>query len=331
MLWALQRTPDTPVAGSPAPRGSSPVEQLRATCAWIATRSTVVRVLDDRIAAYAQQWQKIASAGEPAPPAQPVARAQREQAAAFWLTLDVINFGSGWFPTLRKPQGSTGYRTIAAGVRRRFDEVGRWTAPELAELTTQELGSWLDQDPEHELIGLMTRSLNDLGANVQRLYGRSFAAVVDAARGSAVALVETLAGWRSFADTSTYEGRPVPFLKRAQIAAADLHRAGVASFSDLARLTMFADNLVPHVLRLDGILWFDPELVARIERGELIEHGSPEEVEIRACAVHAVEQLVAAAGSNGITAAQMDELLWNRGQTPAYKAAPRHRSRSTAY
>ncbi len=53
---------------------------------------------------------------------------------------------------------------------------------------------------------------------------------------------------------------------------------------------MFADNLVPHVLRLDGVLWFDPELVARIEHEELIEHGSPEEVEIRACAVHAVER-----------------------------------------
>ena len=61
---------------------------------------------------------------------------------------------------------------------------------------------------------------------------------------------------------------------------------------------MFADNLVPHVLRLDGVLWFDPELVARIERGELIEHGSPEEVEIRACAVHAVELIVAAVGSS---------------------------------
>ena len=57
---------------------------------------------------------------------------------------------------------------------------------------------------------------------------------------------------------------------------------------------MFADNLVPHVLRLDGILRFDPELVARIDREELIEHGSAEEVEIRACAVHAVELLVAA-------------------------------------
>ena len=202
------------------------------------------------------------------------------------------------------------------------------------DLTTAELAQWLDQDPEHELIGLMVGSLRDLGANVQRLYGRSFAALVDAAEGSAVRLVETLGQWRSFADVSSYDGRPVPFLKRAQIAAADLHRAGVVQFNDLARLTMFADNLVPHVLRLDGILWFDPELVARIERGELIEHGSPEEVEIRACAVHAVELLSAAAPATDATrpsAAQIDEILWNRGQTPSYKAVPRHRSRSTAY
>jgi len=71
------------------------------------------------------------------------------------------------------------------------------------------------------------------------------------------------------------------------IAAADLHRAGVARFADLRALTMFADNLVPHVLRLDGVLAFDPDLVDRIDREELIAHGSPEEVEIRACAVHA--------------------------------------------
>jgi hypothetical protein len=119
-------------------------------------------------------------------------------------------------------------------------------------------------------------------------------------------------------------------LKRAQIAAADLHRARAVEFDDLGRLTMFADNLVPHVLRLDRILWFEPELVARIDRGELIEHGSPEEVEIRACAVHAVELLVAAS-SSGVSAAQIDRILWTRGQAPEYKALPRHRSRSTAY
>jgi hypothetical protein len=246
-----------------------------------------------------------------------------------------VNFGSGWFPTLRKRAGATGYRTIAAGIAQRFEAAGRWTPAQLTGLTREELAQYLDQDPEHELIGLMTQSLRDLGANVRRLYGGSFAAVVDRAGSSAVQLVETLAGWQSFSDVSDYDGRSIPFLKRAQITAADLDRAGVAAFDDLDRLTMFADNLVPHVLRLDGVLWFDAELVDRIERGELIEHDSPEEVEIRACAIHAVELLVAAAPNSSDPthrcAAQIDELLWNRGQAPEYKAVPRHRSRSTAY
>ncbi len=99
--------------------------------------------------------------------------------------------------------------------------------------------------------------------------------------------------------------------------------------NDIGRLTIFADNLVPHVLRLDGVLRFDEGLVARIERAELIDHGSPEEVEIRACAVHAVELI--AAERPDACAADLDKFLWNRGQWERYKARPRHRSRCTAY
>jgi hypothetical protein len=306
-------------------------DELREASAWIAARSTAVHVVPERIVEYARQLGDIEDRTGLARVRSSISPVRRERDAAFWLTLDAINFGSGWFPSLRKQEGATGYRTIAAGIQRRFDENGRWTAAELTGLTQAELAGWLDQDADHELVTLMTQSLRDLGANVRRLYGGSFAAVVDSASNSAIRLVETLATWRSFDDVSHYDGRAIPFLKRAQIAAADLSRAGVAEFSDLERLTMFADNLVPHVLRLDGVLWFDPELVARIEREELIEHGSPEEVEIRACAVHAVELLAAAAPMRKTNAAQIDEVLWNRGQLPQYKAVPRHRSRSTAY
>ena len=45
-------------------------------------------------------------------------------------------------------------------------------------------------------------------------------------------------------------------MKRAQIAAADLALAGIAPADDLPELTLFADNLVPHVLRIDGVLEF---------------------------------------------------------------------------
>src|SRR6185437_12077800 len=98
---------------------------------------------------------------------------------------------------------------------------------------------------------------------------------------------------------------------------------------DLDRLTMFADNLVPHILRLDSVLTYQDALLDRIKHGELIEHGSPEEVEIHACAVHTVARI--AAERAGAREADVNSLLWHRGREPRYKAVPRHRSRCTAY
>lgn len=306
-----------------------PLTELRLACAEVARRSRYVTVNRDAIGRYAAALGRSRDPGPPDPEVHLVGR-RREDLAAFWLTLDAINFGSGWFPTLRKREGRSGYFTVAGGIRNRFEGHGPWAARELATIDAAELAAALGQDPGHELMGLFARSLRDLGARITQDYDGRFGAVIDGASGSAARLVTTLARWRCFEDTSHYEGIPVPFLKRAQIAAADLSLAGVARVDDLGRLTMFADNLVPHVLRLDGVLVFAPTLVERIERRELIEHGSPEEVEIRACAVHSVELIVAARRGQD-TAADIDRLLWFRGQEPAYKARPRHRSRCTAY
>ena len=178
-------------------------------------------------------------------------------------------------------------------------------------------------------MALFARALRELGAHVRDAHGGSFLALARSGDGSAAALAEHLARLPTWHDVSPYDGRPVPFFKRAQLAAGDLHLQGIAPADDVAALTLFADNLVPHVLRIDGVLAFDPELVERIERGELIAHDSPEEVEIRACAVHAVELLVAAHGAT--TATAVDNTLWHRGGEPRYKAHPRHRARTTAY
>jgi len=302
---------------------SDPLQEIRNACAWVSARARQVAIERDRIERYAAEL--AASPGPP--PAEP--DGDPEARAAFWLTLDAINFGSGWFPTLRKRPGLSGYNTIAAGLRERFERHGPWSAGQLAGIDAAALSASLGQDPGHELMALYAESLRDLGSHVDREFGASFLEAVGAGELGAGELVERLAGWACFADSSLYEGRPIPFLKRAQIAVADLSRARVIDPPDLHRLTMFADNLVPHVLRLDGVLAFQPELVARIEREEPIEHGAPEEVEIRACAVHAVELLVQC--RPGLTPAAVDEILWDRGGEPRYKARPRHRARCTAY
>ncbi len=92
----------------------------------------------------------------------------------------------------------------------------------------------------------------------------------------------------------------------------------MAEFHDLDRLTIFADNLVPHVLRVDGVLRYDPALAARIDAGELLPPGE-EETEIRACALHACELI---ARRSGVPPRTLDGWLWNRGQAPRYKARP---------
>jgi Potential Queuosine, Q, salvage protein family len=275
-----------------------------------------VRIVESAIEPYARTL----------PAAPPPAAAEPddpEAAAAAILTLDAINFGSGWFPTLRKPPGLSGFRTVEAGLNAH----GPYSAAELAAITAPQIAGTLGQDPDHELMGHFATHLRALGEHV-REHG-SFLAVARAGERSATALATHLARLPTWHDVSPYEGGEVPFHKRAQLAAADLARAGVAPADDLADLTLFADNLVPHVLRLDGVLELDPELVARIETGTLLRHDSIEEVEIRACAVHAVELLVASHGAT--TAMAVDDALWHRGGAPRYKAVPRHRARTTDY
>jgi hypothetical protein len=168
-------------------------------------------------------------------------------------------------------------------------------------------------------MGLYARALNELGA---WLGDRTPLEAVEAAStGSAARLARAVA-----AGMPLWDDRG--FYKRPQILASDLALAGVAQFADLDRLTIFADNLVPHVLRIDGVLRYAPALAARIDAGELLPAGSREEVEIRAAAVHACELL---ARRLGVPPRVLDGWLWNRGQEPRYKAIPRHRTRTTFY
>lgn len=304
-------------------------DRVRIACAWVAGRARSVSVDEDAIEAYADTLP--ASIDPPRPdPATEIVAGDPELRAAFVICLDAINFGSGWWPTIRKRPGHSGYFTIAAGVTERFRGNGAWSAAELTEIAAADVAEVVGQDPGHPLMTDFAASLRDVAEHVVAEHGGRFMRVVESAGGSAPALADLLREWRAFADTSTYDGRPVPFFKRAQLVPADLNRMGVASLRGEDGLTAFADNLVPHVLRLDGVLRLDPALAEAIDAGELLAHGSAEEVELRACAVHTVE-LLAAATDRRLSPAEVDYVLWTRGQQPRYKAIPRPRSRNVAY
>jgi hypothetical protein len=211
----------------------------------------------------------------------------------------------------------SGYFTVASSLADFWRLAGGWDSRKLRVLKVEDVASVLGQDPAHELMRLYADALRDLG---RFLGGRRALDAVAEAGGSAERLASTLAEGMPFFDD-------VGFWKRAQIVPNDLTLAGVAEFHDLDRLTIFADNLVPHVLRVDGVLVYDPDLAARIDAGELLPPGE-EEREIRGCAVHACELLSVRLG---VPARLVDTALWTRGQEPRYKAVPRHRTRTVFY
>lgn len=315
-------------------------DQIRNACRSVSERAKWVRIDSGRISDYAKEL-PVQTAIQPAHDAGCHYLDHGEDTLAFFLTLDSINFNSGYNPHLKKRPGMSGYFTIASALNDYFIENGPLSPKELVHLSVTDCNRLFDQDPANPVAGELMHhfalALNDLGLLLIEKYGGRFTDLIIAADQSAEKLIQLLMQMSYYQDIEAYHDIEVPFLKRAQIVAADLHLAfageGWGQFDDIDRLTIFADNLVPHVLRVDGVLHYDSGLAARIDAGELIPLGSEEEIEIRACGLHSVELLKAEFVENGlnVTSRGLDYLLWNQGQQPRYKAVPRHRTRSVYY
>ena len=316
------------------------LDTVRTTCKAVAEKAIHVRINEDNISSYARSL-PLQEARTPQLDPQSHYLDQGEDTLAFILTLDSVNFGSGYFPHLHKRPGMSGYFTLASSLNDFFKNHGPVSARQLRKLTTATCAKIFGQDlnnpPVRELMQHFAAALNDLGQYLQEYFDDDFGTLVAAANTSVDRFVEILIRMPYFNDVELYDTGKVAFYKRAQLATADLalafDGAGRGRFKNLGNLTIFADNLVPHVLRVDNILTYDNSLLDRINAEKLIPSGSKEEVEIRACAVHAVELLKNELHSKDrwITSSSLDYLLWNRGQQPFYKAKPRHRTRTVFY
>jgi len=314
---------------------------VRKTCAEVAKRAYYVHIDYNAIPEYALSLPVERTSGAKHDPSLHYL-GKGNDTAAFFLILDTINFGSGYFPNLKKRPGMSGYLTIASSLKEYFERHGTPTPQLLSKITRGECSGIFFQDPANEvaqeLMGLFAEALRNLGDYLITNFNGSYVELIKAAGCKAETLVNILMGMPFFKDISIYDQTKVYFLKRAQLMAADLALAfngkGLGGFQDLHLLTIFADNLVPHVLRVDGILLYEDDLASRIDSGVLIPRGSREEIEIRACAVHAAELIVGELHRRGIgiTSRELDHLLWNRGQEPYYKKIkPRHRTRTIFY
>jgi hypothetical protein len=131
--------------------------------------------------------------------------AQSATTVAFVITLDAVNFGSGFFPHLRKRPGLSGYLTLSTWLREHFEREGPWSAEALLRLTAADCVRVFGQEPEpvaDELMGLFARALRDLGRFLLEDHGGRFEGPVEMAAGSAEQLVGGLAKMELYRDVA---------------------------------------------------------------------------------------------------------------------------------
>ena len=307
---------------------------IRLAAKHVAENSRYVFINYDKIASYARVLQKIA-------PDSPVYDSEHHflgdsnSTIAYTLIMDSINFGSGYFPQLKKPKGLSGYFTVSSGLKNFFITNGVPTAKDLQSFNLDQLKTIFGQkdNPQaDELMELFRQALKDLGELLQNEFGSSYNELIASADHSAEKLLIRLSKMPFFNDVHDYYGHKIPLYKRAQITASDLSLAlnsdGLGYFYDLDKLTIFADNLLPHVLRTDGILKYSKALSEKLDNKQALLSGSAEEIEIRAVSLHACEII---AKQLKITPRELDILLWNKGQDLKYRELARHRTKTYFY
>ncbi len=233
----------------------------------------------------------------------------------------------------------SGYWGLAASLKRAREESVPITRAEfLADLTEDDLKRIFRGDGEIPLFQERLANLREAGHILIREWGGDVLNLVESARGSGAGLAARLvASFPSFRDEARYDGRTVRFWKRAQLLVSDLYQAfdgkGFGAFSDLHELTAFADYKLPQVLRALGIISYEPVLEETVDGLQYLEAGSPEEVEIRAMTIWAVEEIKKAFGQDGhdVTSAVMDQWLWQLGQLEPFRKKPYHRCRTIYY
>ena len=267
------------------------------------------------------------------------------ETVAYLLVLDSLNFcfwpapGEARWEIEYGSGKLSGYFGLAAALKKAMESgIPLAKADYLARLSLDQLKEILGGHGELLLLDHRLKILNELGRVLLEAYDGEAVNLVETAGNSAIALARLLAEkLTSFRDEATYSGSKVYFYKRAQIFAADLFGTfggrDCGRFEDMDDLTAFADYKLPQVLRHLGILEYTPPLARKIDQKTILEPGSPEEVEIRANTVWAVELMRQALGKKGkrLRAFEIDWILWHLGQDAAFKVKPYHRTITIFY
>ncbi|KAG0069167.1 hypothetical protein BGZ89_003409 [Linnemannia elongata] len=222
---------------------------------------------------------------------------------SFWSEIDIDDTGVPHPDRYRVTfhgVGYTGYWSMVAAINRALEEGIPITTPAFfaseERLPDKEIERIFRSDTKEQvpLLQDRIRVIREAGRVLVEKFDGNFANVIAQADRSALKLVELVtSNFTSFRDEAEFCGRKVQIFKRAQILVADLwacfQNESYGEFKDIDEITMFADYRVPQALYHFHCLQYSPDLLAILDRGEMLPNGSPLEVEIRGNSIWAVE------------------------------------------
>lgn len=275
----------------------------------------------------------------------------------YLFLLDALNFSFWGRPRWTidyEDKRLDGYWALAAALKRGAEDpaTSLLDAGHLAQISPGELAQVLHGRGEIPLFEQRWRNARELGTILRDHWDGQATRLIEATGGDAAQLAQKVAeNLSSFNDITLYEGREVRFFKRAQIVVADIWGsfggresikkdpetetlAGeVARIRNIDQLTAFADYKLPQILRAWKVLHYAAPLAKRIDREVELRPGSPEEVEIRAATLWAVEFLRQELAARGrpLWSIQVDWILWEASQKRHPGMKPYHRVRTFYY
>ncbi len=260
----------------------------------------------------------------------------RAECANFALITDALNFcfwsDQPWEVEYRDRWWNRTYAMVA-GLLKTIELDRQWLRPERwSAATSQDISDIFAGVGNIPLAEQRLRIMQETGVILSERSNGWFSELVDIEEADAARTTDMLARcFASFRDVAVYHGSPVAFLKRAQICVADLHRTwvrnGFSGFTNLERLTVFADYRLPQLFRDRGMMELTSDLAALIDRQEIVEAGSEAEVEIRAATIVIGEMICKALQELGrdVASWQLDYELWLRAKDPNV-VVPHHRT-----
>mmetsp|Transcript_44562 Transcript_44562/g.87286 ORF Transcript_44562/g.87286 Transcript_44562/m.87286 type:complete len:337 (+) Transcript_44562:54-1064(+) len=277
-----------------------------------------------------------------------------ELTAQYIMVLDTLNF-CFW------PCEGYEYAQLAGSLKKTLvEDPTAFDADNLIAITDTIVSQWLQPPPEFPIVPLSpgtsetesksgpvdipllpqrTRVLQELGLALKNSFGGKASNLILSAQKSASRLVDVVtSSLPAFRDHAVYKGDQVFFYKRAQIFTADVFLAfqgkGLGEFSDVKCLTCFADYRLPQLMYHLGIIKYDDALTQCVESKDCIVTGSEEELEIRAATVQAVEMMcdeIAKVSGSAILPLNLDNILWERGESQLGTLPPHHRCLTIYY